>query len=517
MPSEPAKPTPVNSSHGLLIRESTAGKLPVRQKNSLWGTLRLRLTLLYTLLLFLVLAVTLVVVRVVSYQTMLADIDERLREDLLQMIPIIETTYPDLEAIRKVFDRAAQAHNTHGMFLHLADAQGKIICSNTHAPLNDYPFTLLPRTDEISTYTRYEVPLDADAKDDVRIAKRGIMIPEEGTLVWLRLGTSLHILYANVNQLTNTTLLVGGIMLLIGPLLGYLMARRATEPIAAINRIVPTLQPRRLSDRLPTYQTGDELDVLSGQINELLDRIAAYVERNQTFTANAAHELRSPLAAIQNSVEVSLNDIRTVPEYQEILETVVNECSQLRLLVNQLLLLAENDSETAQANFEPVSLSEIVRRSVAMFRDTAEERGVTLLTPKLDNCYVQGDPKRLRQVVNNLIDNGMKFNRPGGTVTLTVTQLLDDALVQLRVSDTGRGIPAEDLPYLFDRFYRGDKSHSREHTPGNGLGLSICQSIIQSHQGRIEVASVIDEGTTFEVTLKSIPTPVLLNHTVGAI
>ncbi len=505
--------------------------MPVPQKNSLWGTLRLQLTLLYTILLVLVLVVTLVAIRIVSYRTMLADIDERLSEDLFQMVPVIEKNFalpePDLEAIQEVFDRAALAHNTHGMFIHLANAKGEIICANSHAPLRDYPFTLLERTDKVSNYTRHDVPIE-DARqggvthqEDVRIAKRGIQI-KNGSLLWIRLGTSLQILYGSVNQLTNTTLLIGGAMLLIGPLLGYVMARRATEPIAEINRIVPTLQPRRLSDRLPTHNTGDELDVLSGQINELLDRIAAYVERNQTFTANAAHELRSPLAAIQNSVEVSLNDERTIPEYQEILETVVNECSQLRLLVNQLLLLAENDSETAQANFEPVNLSDIVRRSAAMFRDTAEERGVTLLTPRLDQCWVQGDPKRLRQVVNNLIDNGMKFNRPGGSVTLTVTQLAlsgatDEPTVHLRVSDTGRGIPAEDLPYLFDRFYRGDKSHSRDHTPGNGLGLSICQSIIQSHQGQIEVTSTLDEGTTFDVTLKSIPTPVLQNRVVGAV
>ena len=483
-------------------------------KNSLWGTLRLRLTLQYTLLLVLVQVVTLFAVRIVSYRTMMADLDERLREDLVQMTRVVETNYPDLEIISDVFDRTAQSHNTHGMFIHMADAKGKILTSNTHAPLNDYPFTLLDRTDEIAIYTRADVPIEQGTLDDVRIAKRGVITPD-GTLVWLRVGTSLRLLHEGVNQLTNTTLLIGGIMLMVGPLLGYVMARRATEPIAEINRIVPTLQPRRLSDRLPTFQTGDELDVLSAQINELLDRIAAYVERNQTFTANAAHELRSPLAAIQNSVEVSLNDERTIPEYQEILETVVTECSQLRLLVNQLLLLAENDSETAQASFEPVSLAEIVRRSVAMFRDTAEERGVTLLTPRLDHGYVSGDPKRLRQVVNNLIDNGMKFNRPGGNVTLTVTQFPDEATIQLRVSDTGRGIPAEDLPYLFDRFYRGDKSHSREHTPGNGLGLSICDSIIQSHQGKIDVTSKLDQGTTFVVTLKSLPAPVLFERAGG--
>jgi len=471
------------------------------------------------MLLVLVLVVTLVAIRIVSNRTMLADIDERLREDLVQMANVIETTYPDLETIKNLFDRTALAHRTHGMFIHLADAKGKILVSNTDAPLQDYKFTLLDQTEQVVPYTRYDVPLDKEGtrRDDVRIAKRGIYTKPDNTLLWIRVGTTLHILHENVSQLTNTTLMVGGIMLLIGPFLGYIMARRATEPIAEINRIVPTLQPRRLSDRLPTHNTGDELDVLSGQINELLDRIAAYVERNKTFTANAAHELRSPLAAIQNSVEVSLNDERTVAEYQEILETVVNECSQLRLLVNQLLLLAENDSEVAQANFEPVNLSDVVRRSVAMFRDTAEERGVTLLTPRLDQCWIQGDPKRLRQVVNNLIDNAMKFNRHSGSVTLTVTQLADESAVHLRVSDTGRGIPAEDLPYLFDRFYRGDKSHSREHTPGNGLGLSICQSIIQSHQGQIDVTSTLGEGTTFDVTLKSIPTPVLQNRVVGAV
>jgi len=495
---------------------SEPAKFLALSKNSLWGTLRLRLTLQYTLLLVLMLTVTLFAVRIVSKRTMLADIDERLREDLVQMTRVVETTYPDLTAIREVFDRTAQSHNTHGMFIHMADAKGKILANNTHAPLNDYPFTLLDKVDEIAIYTRADVPLEQGVRDDVRIAKRGVITPD-GTLVWLRVGTSLHILYDGVNRLTNTTMLVGGIMLLIGPLLGYLMARRATEPIAEINRIVPTLQPRRLSDRLPTFQTGDELDVLSEQINELLDRIAAYVDRNQTFTANAAHELRSPLAAIQNSVEVSLNEDRTIPEYQEILETVVHECSQLRLLVNQLLLLAENDSETAQSSFEPVCLAELVRRSVAMFRDTAEDRGVTLLTPRLDIAYVQGDPKRLRQVVNNLIDNGMKFNRPGGSVTLTVTQQPDDGTVLFRVSDTGRGIPAEDLPYLFDRFYRGDKSHSREHTPGNGLGLSICQSIIQSHQGKISVTSKLDQGTTFEVTLKSIPAPMLQDRSAQSV
>ncbi|MGC4002728.1 MAG: HAMP domain-containing sensor histidine kinase [Pirellulales bacterium] len=419
---------------------------------------------------------------------------------------MVEREYPNTERLVAEFDRKASAHNRHGMFIHLADANGKLFLSNSHAPLTGMKFILISDDRDVLVHTRPNVPF-GEGTDDVRTAITAVDF-KDGTRLWLRIGTSLRMINETVSSLTRSMLVVGGIMLLFGPIIGYLMARRATQPIADINRVVPRLEPRKLKDRLPLRGTGDELDVLSAQINDLLDRIAAYVERNQVFTANAAHELRSPLAAIQSSVEVALNEERNVEEYQELLETVVNECMQLRTLVNQLLQLAENDGEAAKINYVAVPISQIIQRSVAMFRDTAEDRGIQLLTPRLDDCYVRGDPKRLRQVVNNLLDNGIKFNRPGGNVSVVVLAQPADGTVLIRFTDTGAGIPEDDIPYLFDRFYRGDKAHSREMPQGTGLGLSICMSVIQAHQGQIQVRSALDTGTTFEVILPVSPAPI---------
>jgi signal transduction histidine kinase len=292
-------------------------------------------------------------------------------------------------------------------------------------------------------------------------------------------------------------------MLVLSPLGGYWLASRATEPIAQINALAAQLQPSKMGDRLPLRGTGDELDVLSETINSLLDRIASYLDRNRQFVANAAHELRSPLTAIQSTVEVALNADRKIDEYKELLDEIVVECSDLRLLVNQLLLLAEADTEASPTGYEAVNLAKTVAKSIDMFRDAAEEQGVALSAERLDSVQVRGHAGRLRQVVNNLIDNALKFNRPGGSVTLDLRAAPLHNAVSLRISDTGIGISEQDLPHVFDRFYRGHAAAQARgtHRSGNGLGLSICKAIVTAHGGTIEVESTPDKGTTITVML----------------
>src|SRR5258707_470872 len=162
---------------------------------------------------------------------------------------------------------------------------------------------------------------------------------------------------------------------------------------------------------MPLRGTRDELDRLSATINGFLDRIGTYLEQNREFTANAAHELRSPLAAIQNSLEVALNTDRPTDEYKELLGELLDECGGLRVLVNQLLLLAESDAGRLQVATEPVELDGIVRKAYDMFLGVAEAANVNLRIATLDRARVSGDAGRLRQVVNNLIDNAIKFTR----------------------------------------------------------------------------------------------------------
>jgi signal transduction histidine kinase len=257
-----------------------------------------------------------------------------------------------------------------------------------------------------------------------------------------------------------------------------------------------------MEERLPIRGTHDELDQLSLRINHFLDLLRDYLQRNREFVANAAHELRSPLAALQSSLEVALSTDRSVEEYKEELCEIAGECGQLRALVNQLLLLAESDTTGMPLEKQPIHVDDLVARSIEMFRGAAEEAGIRLATDSTSDAVVMGNADRLRQVINNLIDNSLKFTPRGGEVLVTLrVDTVHDRLV-LNVSDNGIGISDSDLRHVFERFYRGDKSRRREHLAhGNGLGLSICESIVTAHGGTIRAESVIGRGATFIVSL----------------
>jgi signal transduction histidine kinase len=322
----------------------------------------------------------------------------------------------------------------------------------------------------------------------------------------VRLGASLATVDADVATVTRLMIAAGIMILFVAPALGYWLAGRATRPLARIITTAARLRPSHMEERLPIRGTLDELDQLSLTINHFLDLLGDYLERHRDFVANAAHELRSPLAAVQSSVEVTLNSDRTVAEYKDLLCEVADQCEQLRVLVNQLLLLAETDAARFPVEKRPVRYDRLVEKSVDMFRGAAEEWGIQLGADLPAGITIYGDADRLRQVVNNLIDNSLKFTSRGGQVQITLRRDFLENQVVMEVTDTGIGISTTDLPHVFERFYRGDKSRQRENsTYGNGLGLSICQSIVTAHGGTIGVESTRGRGTTFTVRLPMSP------------
>jgi heavy metal sensor kinase len=327
----------------------------------------------------------------------------------------------------------------------------------------------------------------------------------------VQVGASLATLENDMARLTRLMMAAGFVILFVAPLSGFFLAGRATRPLGEIISIAERLRPSRLEERLEIRGTGDELDRLSLTINHFLDQLRDYLQRHREFVDNAAHELRSPLAAVQSAIEVTLNTDRTTEEYQEMLGEIADECGQLRVLVNQLLLLAETDGQRFEVARLPVRMDRLVERSADMFRGAAEERGVRLAVSGGDPVTIAGDADRLRQVINNLIDNSLKFTPPGGHVLVTVRADEAQGEAVLRVTDTGSGITAEDLPHVFERFYRGDKSRQREsYTSGNGLGLSICRSIVAAHGGSIEVESSLGKGATFVVRLPMVANEAML-------
>ncbi len=292
------------------------------------------------------------------------------------------------------------------------------------------------------------------------------------------------------------------IALVLAPLGGYLLALRATMPLNVMIRTTERLRPQQMNERLPTRNTKDELDQLSEAFNRLLDRIAEYLTKRQDLLANSAHELRTPLAALRSTAELALSSDRSVDEYRELIESIVSECGNLEQLVNQLLLLSETESAHFESRGEVVDLSRITSEACDMFGAVAESRGVELKTDIAEGVLVDGSRLHLRQLLNNLIDNAIKFIPAEGSVKVLLEQSPEK--VCLKVCDTGVGIAPEEQQRLFERFYRGDRARRRDTpTRGTGLGLSICRAIAEAHGGTIHVESEPGVGTQFSVCLPS--------------
>lgn len=257
-----------------------------------------------------------------------------------------------------------------------------------------------------------------------------------------------------------------------------------------------------MEERLPIRGTGDELDRLALTVNGLLDRLAADLQQKRDFLANAAHELRTPLAAIRSSVEVALSTERTNAEYQDLLVEIIDQGAALETLVNQLLLISESDAERLKFDQKLLPFDKIVGRSADMFAGVAESRNVALETRIQPDVLLRGNQHLLRQLVNNLIDNAVKYTPVGGRVSVELSIDESTHSAVLRVSDNGISIADADIPKVFDRFFRADKSRTRlSDTIGTGLGLSICQAVTSAHQGEISCESSLDEGSRFVVRL----------------
>lgn len=308
-----------------------------------------------------------------------------------------------------------------------------------------------------------------------------------------------------LDAFTWTALLASPLLLILASAGGYWMSRRALAPVERIARTAGEIEAQNLSERLPLLGAGDELDHLSTTLNAMFARLEDSFRRITQFTADASHELRTPVAIIRTTAEVIRKKPRSEKEYAEALDRILAESERTTELIEDLMLLARADASAEEPALEPVRLSEVAQTAWADARVLAEAAGVTLVSGDLVPCVVQGDSRALQRLLLALLDNAIKYSKPGGEVQLRVglCQRDDRPKAVLEVHDNGVGIPPEDLPHIFERFYRASKDRSRK-IDGVGLGLSIVRSIASRHGGEIQVESQPGAGSTVRVFLPAL-------------
>ncbi len=289
----------------------------------------------------------------------------------------------------------------------------------------------------------------------------------------------------------------GAGVLLLGLGSGWWLTSHTIRPIKDISTAAQRISTGDLSERIPLGREGNELNELATVLNETFEKLDHSFAKQKQFTGDASHELRTPLAVMISEAQTALSRDRSKEDYKETIAVCLETAQQMSSLTDSLLDLTRLDSGKNTLHCEPLNLAELGQASCERLRPLVEDRGCTLHV-EVSDALVEGDASRLTQVITNLISNAWRYSAPGGTIVLRTGT--SQAKAFLEVEDTGEGIAEEDLPHLFERFFRADRARSQP-AGRTGLGLAICKAIIESHGGTFAVTSTVGEGSTFRFEL----------------
>ncbi len=302
---------------------------------------------------------------------------------------------------------------------------------------------------------------------------------------------------AGLRRLASLLVGVGIGVFLFGLAGGWWISTRALRPIGRISATAASISTGDLAQRIPVGNAGSELDELARVLNDTFARLQASFTRQAQFTADASHELRTPVSVVLTEAQAALAHERPAAEYRESLATCQRAAQRMRHLIDSLLTLARLDAGDASASRTRCEIDRVAGDVIALLRPLAEQHGVTLTT-RLGPAQCDANAEQLGQVVANLLNNAIYYNHVGGSVTIETAA--EPGAAVLTVTDTGRGIAPEDLPHVFERFYRADKA--RSNADGRcGLGLAITRAVVEAHGGTVHVTSVPGQGSTFTVRL----------------
>ncbi|BAZ46114.1 integral membrane sensor signal transduction histidine kinase [Chondrocystis sp. NIES-4102] len=322
---------------------------------------------------------------------------------------------------------------------------------------------------------------------------------ERDIQLWLQVAQSLQPINKALEHLLTIILFAVPLILLFAALGGLLWADRALSPINSIIRTASAINPDDLSYRINYQGASDEVGRLAITLDRMLDRIESAFEHERRFIADASHELRTPLTVIKGRIGVALSRLRTPREYQTTLQDLDVQVDRLIRMTNGLLFLTRLEQEQlqGQGNFWRVDFSNLLEILAEQIEPLAQDKQLDFKSEIAPDLYILGDGDLLTSLFLNLLDNAIKYTDNGGKVRLVAK--CEGQNLSIVISNSGKGIAAENLPYLFDRFYRLEADRNKNIT-GNGLGLAIAALIARCHSGQISVDSQINQLTTFKVS-----------------
>lgn len=393
-----------------------------------------------------------------------------------------------------------------GNYIQVLDPGGKVMAKSSNLERSSLPLSGEALNNGLAGNSTFEV-FRKFGKYPVRVVTKPIMVKDKGLVAFIQVGASLEGMEEIFHELFFIFISGLGASVAIAGAMGWFLARKALKPVAMLTAMARNIGVHNLNERIQVEVKGDEIGRLAATMNEMIARLERSFNQVRQFTADASHELKTPLTILKGEMEIALRSGGGVEAMRDALKSSLEEIDRMSYIVRNLLDLAKMDVEKEAAPFVRVQVDGILTERFDHFKRFALDKGIRLAILRNDPVEVMGDPVRIGQLIFNLMDNALKYTDRGGSVEVCVERNGGFAIIM--VKDTGIGIAKEDQPYIFDRFYRVDKARSRD-TAGQGgtlspasagLGLSICKEIADGHKGLLEVESEYGKGSVFTVRL----------------
>jgi heavy metal sensor kinase len=381
-----------------------------------------------------------------------------------------------------------------GKFIQIMDSSGKIGARMSDIETQTLPTSFRTLEQALKGETVYETTESAHPR--LRMVTIPITDNNKVTSI-VQVATSLEDFDETMRKLLIIMLISIPASLSATVAVGYYLAKKALKPVDQLRKAAVKISSSNLDERIDIGNRRDELGRLARTFNDMISRLKDAFQRINQFSTDVSHELKTPLTILKGETEVALRKDRETEDYRKLLRSNLEEIDRMSKIIDDLLLLSKADTKRAGLTVADVDLRDLVVDVCMDMKIFAENKEIALLVNDLEDVKVRGDALKLRRMLSNIIENGIKYTQNGGRVE--VSSAMNDGYVWIDVRDNGAGINDEDIKYIFDRFYRADRS--RHRASGSGLGLSISKWIAEAHNGAIEVKSRPTEGSLFRVKL----------------
>ncbi len=382
-----------------------------------------------------------------------------------------------------------------GMHVDIVDPTGELIASSREFPeVSFLRKKLMARPLQNTRFDDLNITINEGKKVPVRILTKLIRNQSQVKCI-VQVIASLSPVITEIHRLKKVFFTFLPIAVLIAGITAYSLVKVTLKPIDEMVKTIREIKSNNLTLRLPVSPSSDEISRLAHTFNETLERLEKSFMSQQQMLQDISHELRTPLTIIKGQLQLALSKPRSPEQYKNVLFSNLEEVEKIKRIIDEIMALAQLETQKFVDEMESIQLGDLIRSIIEDIHPLAKSKEVQLSFTDSAKLILKGNPFQLRQLFSNLLENGIKYNHPGGQVTIKVNN--GDGRAKVEISDNGIGISPADLPYIFNRFYRADKA--RQGSYGIGLGLSIAKSIVEAHQGKIEVKSILGQGTTFNI------------------